>query len=148
MFAEVSATIASVKALGELIGKMKDSTESRHMGAAFREAQNQLISLQSAIMLARESEAAAKERVQSLEAKIAEMQKWDVDAKRYHLHTLAPGFLVYALKPGMEDGEPPHFLCANCFNKRQKSLIQQDYSPIGKKYVCHACSADVKVSGR
>ena len=66
-----------------------------------------------------EAQASQAARLRELEKEILELKDWKGEAERYRLGEIGPGLLAFSLKPGMERGEPPHHLCANCYNKKQ-----------------------------
>jgi hypothetical protein len=77
-----------------------------------------------------------------LEQKIMEYEEWDSEAGRYELKEIAKGIFVYVLKPEHASGEPTHWLCPNCFQERQKSILSKpavDYM----NYKCHRCQLDI-----
>src|SRR5260370_42705084 len=142
MMGEVAATLASNKNLGEIVSRLKDASERRKTSAAFDELQTKFIGLRSLIMESQQSEAAAMERTRAAEQKCVELEDFSREAKRYVMHEIAPGFVAYTLKPGMENGAPPHYLCANCFAKNQKGFMQRDDVPHMIRYKCHNCGSD------
>jgi Zn finger protein HypA/HybF involved in hydrogenase expression len=79
-------------------------------------------------------------RVNELEAEIVRFKDWENEKQRYHLQQLVPGTLVYRLKPGMENGEPPHELCPHCYQQRVKSILQGTGTSQGREmFVCPHC---------
>jgi hypothetical protein len=72
-------------------------------------------------------------------------KKSEQTTERYRLTMPSTGVYAYGLKPGMEQDEPPHLLCANCFTKSEKSILQfsQDkHSAIGS---CPRCKNDIHI---
>ena len=73
-----------------------------------------------------------------------ELENWEHESERYKLTTLATDILVYTLKPGKENGEPPHMLCVKCYNERKKSILQRKLkSMAGVTYICHTCKSEI-----
>lgn len=70
---------------------------------------------QESILSAQAAQATLIEMVRELETKMARMEAWDADKQRYELKDLRRGFFVYIPKEGMENGEPPHAICTNCY---------------------------------
>ena len=66
------------------------------------------------------------EEIRGLKAHVAEMEAWAVQKERYQLKELAPGVFVYALKPGMEGGEPPHQICQTCYQRGKRAILHAD----------------------
>jgi len=73
------------------------------------------------------------------------LKSWVEEKANYDLYDLGSGALVYKHKP--VDGQPfkpEHYLCANCFQKNQKSILQSDgHSQGDRKMSCHSCKAYV-----
>lgn len=66
-------------------------------------------------------------------------ENWKQVENSYSLHLLCEGVIVYASK---SPNPTPHYLCANCFTKKQEGILQrtdQDYG--GTYYVCSNCSS-------
>lgn len=60
--------------------------------------------------------AAADKRARDLEKKVVELDDWTKEKARYELEAILPGKFVYASKMGMGDSEPPHYICATCYD--------------------------------
>jgi hypothetical protein len=118
------------------------------------ELQGVILSAQSSALAANTAQFALLERVRDLEQEIVQLKDWEREKQRYQLNSIGRGAFAYMPKPGMEDGEPPHWLCANCFNRRQKSFLQfkgQDRIQSGSRsehstYGCDTCNALIKVA--
>ena len=60
---------------------------------------------------------------ESLKQRIATYERWEQESSRYSLQEIVPGILAYGIKPGFDGGEPKHWLCATCYQERQKSIL-------------------------
>ena len=101
------------------------------------------IELQEKILAAQEAQTALIERVGELEKEVASFETWDREKERYELTDLPPGVFVYAVKEEARGSEPPHYACANCFGKRQKSVINKS-EPINGRTELHCPSCGWK----
>ena len=73
------------------------------------------------------------------------------EKERYELQPVGDtGVLAYTLKDSVEPPEPPHQLCANCFNDRAKSILQPEQRNHGRAHllVCHRCKAEIYTFGQ
>lgn len=109
------------------------------------------IELQEMILTAREQQAAALERVSTLEKEVARFEAWETEKQRYELQEV-PGhnkILAYALKPEAQGTEPAHWVCATCFKDRKASILQRESRSPGmdEVLVCHECGSDHYVDG-
>ena len=62
---------------------------------------------------------------EQLKQQLAAYERWEQESQRYHLHQPAPGLFVYTLKPEHAAGQPPHWICAVCYEERKKSVLQR-----------------------
>jgi hypothetical protein len=144
MISEIIAAIQSAKVLNDLVKAARELKNYNEFVAAVSEVSSKLIDAQAAALTALDRQLSLTNRVSELEKDIMELKNWESEAKRYQLERVPSGFFAYVLKRGMEMGEPPHELCANCFQKRQKSIIQYDFS--FSCYVCHNCKTYIRTS--
>jgi hypothetical protein len=61
---------------------------------------------------------------------------WDWEAERYEMYSLGDGVFVFRLKAGREQGEAPHYLCADCFEKKKKGYLR----PLSSNPMASRCS--------
>jgi hypothetical protein len=109
----------------------------------------QIMAAQSGALAAQSDQLSLLDEIRSLKEKVVELEAWNTEKGRYKLTDLGRGLKTYTLKEGMENGEPPHHLCANCYNEGHKSVLQTEIRVPGRSevLVCHRCGADLYVSG-
>jgi hypothetical protein len=90
------------------------------------------------------------DRVRQLEEEKAKLEAWESEKKRYELQDVDRGFFAYVLKPGMENDEPPHAICATCYQRRLKSILQSSgHITVHDHYwFCGECDTQVKSQWR
>jgi hypothetical protein len=108
-----------------------------------------VIELQEKILAAQEAQSSLVNHISELEKEVARLKAWDADKQRYKLAEVGPGMTTYTLKEGMENGEPAHHLCANCYHEHVKSIMQTETRFPGRceVMVCHRCGSDLYISG-
>ncbi len=79
-------------------------------------------------------------RCKKLERAFTELSVTKADKNKYELQKLDFGIFVYAFKSDTENPEPSHYLCTNCFDQNQKSILQ----PEGHNYRCGRCNASIR----
>jgi len=101
---------------------------------------------QAALFAAQQEQSALVKTIDELEKEIARLKAWDGEKERYELKDVYHGgALVYALKPEKSGGEPPHWLCANCYQQQQKSIFQRANSTgFLYAYKCPRCRAEIQ----
>lgn len=89
----------------------------------------------------------AKERIIQLENEKKEKENWEAEASRYELFSAMPGTLVYRIKPSENDNEPVIYLCPQCYNRKQKSILQVRGISVPARVgmvvdmQCHSCNS-------
>lgn len=154
MLAEITAGLGSLKTAIDILKGLN----AAHTNAAINDVklalQQHLFDAREALTTAQSAQSAALQRISELEQEIVQLKDWEGEKQRYQLKAIDIGSVAYMPKPGMENGEQPHWLCANCFNRGQKSHLQfkgQDRSPGGgtrgmqSTYGCDNCKSTLRV---
>jgi Zn finger protein HypA/HybF involved in hydrogenase expression len=140
MVAEVFAGISAFKGMLDIARSFKNTND-----AAAR--QGIAIELREQILTAQETQAGLIEKIHALETEITRFDKWDAEKQRYELKAISQGTLAYVLKASDQHAEPPHWLCANCYQNRIKAFLQYQavLEPRKHTYACPACRTQIKV---
>jgi hypothetical protein len=141
--AEVYAGLSAIKTAFDIAKGLKDIDDATRRNAA-------VIELQEKILAAQSTQASLVELADDLKRRVAHLEAWDADKERYKLTDIGGGLLAYALKAGMEkNGEPSHYLCAQCYSDKVKSILQPEARFPGRCSVlaCHRCGSDLYLSG-
>jgi len=139
MYAEIVAAVQSTKTLAELLKAANGLSNYVELLTAVNTVQEKLSQALVSNLESAEKQAALSERVRELEKQIADVENWERQMERYALFEFPTGALAYAIKPGMEQGQPLHYLCTSCVDKKQKSTLQ----PHGRLLRCTVCKIDV-----
>ena len=131
MVAEVFAGIGAFKTMFDIAKSIKDLDDSVKRNAAVADLWEQIIAAQT-----RYSEAIEEKR--ELEEKLAALETWNAQKARYQLQQVTTGVFAYTMKLGMENGEPPHMLCANCYQRGEPSILQATTKIEGGRRI-HSC---------
>lgn len=124
MIAEINAVIQSTKALNDLFKATRELRNANEFAAAINEVMTKLTQMIGVAAEAREKQLALTDEVHELKKEKMETEDWKREEQRYLLTEIAGGVLAQRLKPGMEQGEAPHDLCAHCFGNHKKEPIQ------------------------
>ncbi len=138
MASEILAGLGAFKAMFDLAKGLKDVSDAATRNTV-------AIELQEKILAAQAEQSALIERVGELETQVAGYEAWDADKERYELNEFKPGQFAYPLKADVAGGEPAHMLCANCYNKIQKSILQTETRFPGRHEVtfCQNCGNEL-----
>lgn len=125
MFAEIQAALGSARVLSDLLKSAKELADFNQAAATAAELNIKLMAVMEVALAGQEKQAALTRRIGELEEALVKAEGRKAEAERYQLHAFGPtGALAYAVKPGMERGEPPHYLCAACMDQGKTSKLQ------------------------
>jgi hypothetical protein len=113
------------------------------------ELQGLILDAHQGLFAAQEAQSADARRIAELEQEIVRLKDWSAEQERYQLVDIWRGSVAYMPKPEMDEGEPAHWLCSNCFNQRRKSfLVFQGQVGPNAHYKCGSCNATMTVDYR
>ena len=141
----IGAVIAAVKNFVDLAGKLGDSL-SKEQAEAMSQLYDSVLDIQQQLLTAQNSEYDLLSRCRALEEEIAHARDWQAEATRYVLRSVDGG-VVRQQKANDASGNPPHWLCANCFEEQRKSYLQKGTKIVDGRHVweCPRCSTAVLV---
>ena len=93
----------------------------RHMAT---ELQGVILDLQARISEVQTQYQDVLDTKEDLKKQLATYDRWEQESARYTLSEMARGILAYRLSPDQSSGEATHWLCPNCYQQRQKSILQ------------------------
>jgi hypothetical protein len=148
---EIGLGIKALKTAFDIAKEAKDLTDTTAMRSKIIDMQSLIMEAQASAIDAREDHAAQVEKIRGLEAQVANFEAWDDEKARYEMNTPWTGATVYALKKSESRGEPPHWLCANCYQNRKKSILSvmgfAPGPPYGEYFwLCPSCGAKIRIN--
>ncbi len=135
-----------LKTAGDTAQKLIGLRDTAKFGDAIIELQAQIMSAQQGALAAQQREAAMTEEIRNLKSHVTELEAWDREKERYELAELPPGVFVYTVKEEARGGEPPHKLCANCFQQKRKSFLNSGEPTNGiTRLHCPSCGFEDQI---
>ncbi|MBV9044643.1 MAG: DUF2752 domain-containing protein [Alphaproteobacteria bacterium] len=122
--AEISLGIQALKSALSLAKEAKDLTDATAIQGKVIEMQSAILEAQGVAIDAREAHAAQAERIRELETEVARLKAWHGERDNYDLKQIDGAAVAYMLKRDKRGSEPPHWLCAHCFENGKKSFLQ------------------------
>ena len=149
MIAEISAGLSSMKAAKDVLQAFNGVQTAIAVQEVKFTLQSLILDAQQGLFAAQEAQSAHVRRIADLEQEIMRLKDWSADKERYHLVDVWNGSVAYTPKPGMEGGEPAHWLCSNCFNQGRKSYLAAQ-GQVGPNVVwkCNDCKGTVAIGAR
>lgn len=146
----IQAAITSLKTAAGIAKGILDAKSLIEVQGKVIELQTALLDAQNCAINATTSQLELQQRIRELEAQLKQIEDWGDQESRYVLTTPWRGAAqVYALKKQSANGEPPHFLCTNCFHSRNRVILNPTPNPTGwLSMVCPACRSSVATGMR
>lgn len=155
MLTEISAGLSSLLAARDIAQGLNSLDKTVDIGHVRLELIGKLIEAQDALLSAKQNASTLEGRIAELEGEIMRMKDWSAEREKYQITQIDAGAFAYMAIPGMEGSEPAHWLCAQCFDAGQKSILQSNGTePSGRgglntRYRCNRCEMNISVfSGR
>ena len=153
--ADFGALFGSLKVITDLAKLMIDARDASVIRAKAIELQREIIAAQSCALAAQTDQLALLERKRELEKEVADLKAWEAEKEKYELANVRPQnhpsgtAFAYALKEAAGATEPKHFLCANCYQQGQKSILQREHRMPGALDImfCQRCGGEINLTG-
>jgi predicted nuclease with TOPRIM domain len=146
----IAQALGAFKALKDI----GEATIGLANAATFRERQiefqGKIIDAQSALMTLQQERSTLLERIGQLEAEVAQLKAWETEKQRYELKQWEPhGIFAYAVKEDARGAEPEHWICPDCYQNRQISILQPVVRFPGRAEVriCQQCGWEAYTRG-
>lgn len=145
----IGGAISGLKTATDIAKGLVNVNTAVEVNAKAIELQRALLSAYADAVSAKETQSALQEEVRELKRQLASNEQFAADMKRYKLNTPWPGSIVYALDATMSNGEPAHYLCANCYQSKKKSILQATRLESGwLAMACPNCRATVRTDNK
>lgn len=146
----LAAALSSLKAAKDIAEAMIGLRDGAAFQSKLIEFQSKLIDANNASFAAQDERAALLQRISELEEKVAGFETWKAEQQRYELKDFGAGAFAYSLKQEAQGAEPPHQICASCYQSGKKSILQtvpgnnaRTALGIRATHRCSACRAEV-----
>ena len=138
----IMTAVSGLKNATEIIKNILSINKNTEVNARVIDLQNVILGLQTNLLELHSGYAQLLTEKAEIEARLKGEDEWASVAKEYQLREVGAQLFVYASTTRM----PAHWLCPNCFQKKQKSILQlrnqnEDY----RYYRCPSCDMRVSV---
>jgi superfamily II helicase len=148
--ADFGAMITSLRAVADLAKLVVDAHDAGVRREKSIELQRQIVTALESTLAAQMAQSTLLKQVGELEKKVTDLEAWDAEKQKYKLAKASPhaDVFAYALKEDSGSSEPRHYICANCYEDRFKSVLQiETRIPLAEVLVCARCRTDIYLSG-
>jgi Zn finger protein HypA/HybF involved in hydrogenase expression len=140
----IAAALSSLKAAKDISQAMVGLGSAAAFQEKRLELQSKILDAQESAFTAQQERTTLLDRVSNLEKELANAKAWEAEKQRYELQSVHAGAFAYSLKPQALGAEPAHWLCAACYDKGQKSVLQRGASSYGSgewPFICPNCKS-------
>jgi hypothetical protein len=145
----IAQGLNALKATTDIIKTMVGLRDAAQILEKTVELNQKILTVQTALADAQAEQTTMVQTVRELEEEIARLNAWEAEKQRYELRDLGDpsGSFVYAVKPEAKGHEPFHCICANCYERRKKSIIQRTGErDLGRRvWKCPECNSTILV---
>lgn len=121
---EMKGLIDALGFTAKSVKLLKDMDDKVKRNEAVFDIQTALLNAQQMALDNQQSMAAIIESKSALEKEIAALRAFEAEKARYAMHQTIAGGITYLIKEDARNGEPLHHICANCYEKSVKSILQ------------------------
>jgi rubredoxin len=139
MISEFSAAYQSLSTILKLAKAVHDAATQVEKNQILLEMQGALLELQAKLSAMQQKIDELTEAKRSAEAKLDEFSNWAKEAEKYQLSDLGGRANVMVCKPEFSSEAADHWLCPNCFEKKEKSYLQFEGSK-GVALISYKCA--------
>jgi hypothetical protein len=147
--ASFTGLASTFKSATDLTKAISDATDDIAIKAKSAELQTQILAAQNSALTAQSAQFTLLEQIRDLEAKVTDLEAWDTEKARYLLQEVRVGAFAYQLKPEAANGEPPHQICATCYQRGKKSILNNQTLSVMRAeiLVCPSCTTVIYIRG-
>jgi hypothetical protein len=140
---DFSTALGLLKTITGTTKRFADAREEFKVNEVAIQLQGITLDLQSEMMMIQSDYQNILHSKEDLEKKLIEQEGWDKERARYHLESVGDGIFVYLLNPTANDIEPPHWICAHCYEEKKKSILQRNPYP---SWICPRCKTRIVIT--
>jgi hypothetical protein len=140
----IAQGLNALKATTDIIKAMAGLRDAAQILEKTVELNQKILTVQTALADAQAEQTTLIQTIRHLEEEVARLKTWEAEKQRYELKEVAPRTFAYVLKPNAGDPEPAHWICASCYQKNQKSILQgEKWYGGGWVHNCPSCKAKI-----
>ena len=139
----------SLKTALDIVKGIREAKSATETESKVAELQAALLDTQILAISATNAQVELQKKVGELEEQLKAANEWGGQEGRYSLVCPWRGSAqVYALKESVSEGEPPHFLCPNCFHRKEKAILNPMHQDGHILSACSSCTARIDTGYR
>lgn len=141
---EIGSVLSSLKTAGEIAKALMDVKDATAFQTKAFELTREILAAHQSAIAANAAQQSLLDEVRALKNQIVQMEAWSAEKQRYELTDHGCGTFTRSLKSSVANGEPPHRICAQCYEEGRKGYLQSHGMFHGReKVTCQACDKTI-----
>jgi hypothetical protein len=145
----IAGAVSSLKNASDILKAMVGLRDGALLQEKTIELQRVLLAAQADAVSAYSDQLTLLQRIGELEKQMAQMEAWETEKQRYELKDVSgsagSGTYAYALKPEANGSEPSHWICAACYQRHKRSILQAAEIDVGRRvFRCPNCKTAIR----
>jgi regulator of replication initiation timing len=136
VFASFNHVTNLVKAIFETRDSIVGQEQQNALLAQIATIQNNYLSLF-------QKNTSLQEEIANLKKEISQFETWNTQKNRYKLYSPWDSAVVYAITEAASNGEPPHWICTQCYENHKRSFLHPRHGKTGHEEFFCQCGAIV-----
>jgi len=137
------AIMSSIKSAIDLARGIKDVVADSELKIKTSELVDTIIAIQGIVLSLQSENQSLLQSNYELTQKIVKFESWEKEKKKYKLIEISKGVVVFAFDSSQDPSIPSHYICKNCYNDHQASILDPIYiRNDGSRYSCPRCKAE------
>lgn len=144
---------SALKAAKEVVQNIIGLHDASLIQGKVVELNAKIIEAQESIFAVNNERTMLIQKVSEFEKRIIQLEAWETEKQKYELINISPTpqfgdeSFVYLRKQDVDPAELSHKICANCYHRGQKSILQSEEFGRSKFLVCQSCGSDICIYG-
>jgi hypothetical protein len=140
----IAQGLNAVKATTDIIKAMVGLRDASQILEKTVELNQKILTVQTALADAQAEQTTLVQTIRDLKEEFTRLKAWEAEKQNYELKQIGRGAFAYGLKPEAQGTEPPHWICAQCYDDGKRSILQRAGQTI-PAYKCNRCGSAIIV---
>lgn len=151
--ATIQTTISSLKAAFDIAKGISDVKTAAEVQAKMIELQQIILTAQESALKANADQFELISELKKAKEDLQNASNWAEEKSRYVLYkgkSVSGGVVYGLLKSRAKEGEPPHFICPECYEFGRKSILMNSGAERSgfTNWVCNKCRLEIPTGFR
>lgn len=145
----LQGALSSLKIAGDIAKGFLDMKNTSEVAGKVAQLQSAILDAQSSLFQSHAAQSSLIDEVRDLKEEIVRLKTWETEKQRYKMVEAWTSAVTYALKESMKCGEPPHYICASCYQVGRKSILNPKHDAANfVSFACPSCKAAIPTGYR